>query len=60
MGIIGISSMGNPLYTNSILYCIRDSTDETLMSIYEWVLAIGLVLVLAVYLKLVVNPNDFY
>ena len=60
MGIISISSMGDSLYTNSVLHCIRYSTDETLMSIYDWLLAIGLVLILAVYLKLVVNPNDFY
>ena len=60
MAIIGISSMDDSLYTSSVLYCIRYSTDETLMSIYEWVLAVAIIVALVVYLKLVVNPNDFY
>ena len=57
MGIIGISSMDNSLYTNSVLHCIRYSTDETLMSIYEWVLSVAIIVALVVYLKLVVKLN---
>ena len=57
MAIIGISSMDNSLYTNSVLHCIRYSTDETLMSIYEWVLSVAIIVALVVYLKLVVKLN---
>ena len=60
MGIISISSMGDSLYTSSVLHSIRYSTDETLMSMYEWLLTIVIVVALVVYLKLVVNPDDFY
>ena len=31
-----------------------------MMSIFEWVLAVVIIVALVVYLKLVVNPYDFY
>ena len=33
---------------------------QTRMSIFDWLITIGLSVALAIYLKLVVKPNDFY
>ena len=52
--------MDNSLYTNSVLHYIRYSTDETLMSIFDWVLAVAIIVALVVYLKLIVTSNDIY
>ena len=40
--------------------CIYRCRGKTQMSIFDWVIVVVLIVALVAYLKLVVNPYDFY